>query len=167
MNKSDREALYKQLMGSYPTGVTVITTNNEKGVPVGLTVNSFASVSLDPMLILWSIDRGASSLEDFKLSKGFAVHILAADQKQLCIDFSTKGADRFGKNEWELSELNLPVLKDVYGVLQCETHRQIEAGDHIIMIGAVKDIQLFADKEPMLYFRRQLGAVPEGFYVNS
>ncbi|WP_425414689.1 flavin reductase family protein [Peribacillus kribbensis] len=155
---------FKQIMGSYPTGVTIITTVNEDGSPVGLTVNSFASVSLDPLMVLWCLDRKSTHLNAFKNSIGFAVNILAADQCELCWAFAGKSLDRFSKADWSYSENNLPVISESLGVMECKTVQTIEAGDHIIFIGQIIDI-VKRDKEPMLYFRRNVGLIPEGWPV--
>src|SRR5690554_800644 len=100
---TEQQQLFKKALGNYPTGVTIITTTDENGTPVGLTVNSFASVSLDPLMVLWSIDHKVSSLETFKTSGKFAVHILEGNQQELCLNFASKDVDRFGSCDWELS----------------------------------------------------------------
>lgn len=154
--------LYKEIMGSYPTGVTIITTMDEDGNPSGLTVNSFASVSLDPLLVLWCIDKKSSSFDAFRKAPGFAVHILSHEQQNECWAFAGKELDRFSKCNWQLSNQNLPVIQNSLGVLECETFQQIDAGDHIIFIGEVVEIDK-QNKEPMLYFRRNVGAIPAGW----
>jgi flavin reductase (DIM6/NTAB) family NADH-FMN oxidoreductase RutF len=154
---------FKQAMGNYPTGVTVVTAFDENNEPMGLTVNSFASVSLEPLLILWSINNGAGSYKDFLKTEKFAVNILASDQADLCTLFSSSVEDRFGACDWKKSELNLPVLSDSLAVLQCKVFKKVDAGDHTIMIGEVLDIHN-EEKEPLLYHRRTIGAIPETFY---
>ena len=149
---------FRKAMGSYPTGVTVVTAYNEDNEPMGLTVNSFASVSLDPLLILWSIDKRVSSYDAFLKVDHFSVNILASDQGDLCNLFASRVPDRFGQCDWEKSELALPVLKDTLATLQCKVYNKVEAGDHTIMIGEVLDIQN-SDKEPLLYHKRTLGHV--------
>ena len=154
---------FKKALGNYPTGVTVVTTVDQENNPVGLTVNSFASVSLDPLLILWSIDKRSKSLSDFTKSKKFAVNILANDQEKLCFLFSSKEVDRFGQCEWQRSESQLPILANVASVLECETVQEIEAGDHVILIGQVHRI-VNANKAPLLYHQRSVGGIPKTFY---
>lgn len=160
---SQKQELFKKAMGDYPTGVTIVTTIDADGTPVGLTVNSFASVSLDPTLILWSINQKVSSLKAFTEGKGFAVHILSEDQQELCKTFASKNVDRFGSCSWELSDNFLPVIEGARAVLQCNTFKTIEAGDHTILIGEVIDISL-NEKDPMLYHRRKFGPIPTEFY---
>ncbi|MGX9132979.1 flavin reductase family protein [Rummeliibacillus sp. JY-2-4R] len=154
---------FKKALGNYPTGVTVVTTFDQEDVPVGLTVNSFASVSIDPLLILWSIDKKSKSLDVFKNAKKFAVNILASDQDKLCFLFSSKVIDRFAECKWNRSENSLPVLEDTASVLECETYQQVEAGDHLILIGKVKNI-VNSGKAPLLYHQRNVGEIPKTFY---
>ncbi len=162
-NKIDQVASFKAAMGNYPTGVTVVTAFNSDGKPMGLTVNSFASVSLDPLLILWSIDKRVYSYEEFLKVDKFTVNILAADQGDICNLFASKVEDRFAECEWNKSELNLPVLSNSLATLECKVFNKVEAGDHTIMIGEVLHIQNAA-KEPLLYHRRNIGAIPTEFY---
>jgi flavin reductase (DIM6/NTAB) family NADH-FMN oxidoreductase RutF len=165
MENSNQVDIFKQVLGNYPTGVTVVTTTDESGVPLGLTVNSFASVSIDPLLILWSIDKRVSTHDIFAKIDKFAVHVLAADQGELCSLFASKGIDRFKNCEWELSEHKLPILKDVAGILQCRTFKTVDAGDHTILIGEIIDIK-GEQKEPLLYHKRKFGKIPDEFYNN-
>ncbi|MDQ0229571.1 flavin reductase family protein [Metabacillus malikii] len=161
MNNKNTE-LFKEVMGNYPTGVTVVTTVTSEGTPIGLTVNSFASVSIDPLLILWSIDKRVSTYEEFTKTNKFAVHVLASDQGDLCSLFASKGTDRFANCEWRLKE-GLPILADVAGVLHCHTYKTIDAGDHTILIGEVVEIES-DKKEPLLYHKRKFGGIPAEFY---
>lgn len=158
----ERVGLFKQIMGSYPTGVTIVTTVGANGEPVGLTVNSFTSVSLEPLLVLWCVDKRFSALDAFLSSDKFAVHILAEDQGDACWAFAGKAPDRFAKVEWRFSNQHLPVISGSLGVFECKKTHQIEAGDHFVLIGEVVDIQK-NEKEPLLYFRRHVGAVPAGW----
>ena len=154
---------FKKALGNYPTGVTVVTTFDKENKPIGLTVNSFASVSLDPLLILWSIDKKSKSLEDFMSTEKFAVNILASDQEKICFLFSSKEVDRFAQCEWQRSANNLPILANTASILECKNVQQIEAGDHVILIGQVTNI-LNADKAPLLYHQRSVGEIPKTFY---
>lgn len=159
----DRASIFKEVMGNYPTGVTVCTTTDEHGNPLGLTVNSFASVSIDPLLILWSIDKGVSSYEPFVKAGRFAVNILAEDQGDICLLFATKGTDRFNNCEWTMSQNKLPIIAGTAGVMECETYQTIDAGDHTIFIGKVVGIKN-NNKQPLMYHKRKFGSIPEQFY---
>ncbi|WP_242698255.1 flavin reductase family protein [Bacillus sp. SD088] len=162
MDKSLNTARYLDVMGNYPTGVTVVTTTHEN-TPLGLTVNSFASVSLDPLLVLWSIDKQVSSYPVFTQADHFAINVLANDQADICSLFARKDIDRFNQCEWEFSKMKLPILSGTAGVLECKTFKTIEAGDHTILIGEVVDI-LSTNKKPLLYHQRKMGEIPEEFY---
>lgn len=164
MRKIENQKLFKEVMGNYPTGVTVITTTDKDGKPVGLTVNSFASVSLEPLMILWSIDHNVSTIKSFVEGEKFVVHILAGDQQELCKTFASKNVDRFSRCNWEFSKNLLPIIDGVFAVLECDTFKTVEAGDHTILIGEVTNIRM-EQKEPMLYHRRHFAAIPSEFYV--
>ncbi|PIC63232.1 oxygenase [Sporosarcina sp. P13] len=167
MQKVEKQELFKQIMGNYPTGVTILTTTDEGGTPLGLTVNSFASVSLEPLMLLWSIDHRVSSLKEFTEGGKFAVHVLAGEQQELCKTFASKVEDRFSACEWKLSDNKLPIIEGAFGVFECKTFKTIEAGDHTVLIGEVTDIQIDPEKEPMLYHRRVFGPVPQEFYLSE
>ena len=163
MLNEETKQLFKEAMGSYPTGVTIVTSTDINGNPVGLTVNSFASVSLDPLMVLWSIDHKVSTLKTFTEQGKFAVHILAGDQQELCKTFASKNVDRFSTCKWDFSDHELPIIEGAFTVLECYTFKTVEAGDHTILIGEVTNIQI-NEKAPMLYHRRQFGPIPENFY---
>ncbi|WP_068982674.1 MULTISPECIES: flavin reductase family protein [Lysinibacillus] len=160
---TDKVAAFKLALGNYPTGVTVVTACNDADEPIGLTVNSFASVSIDPLLILWSLDKKSQLHPYFTAAEKFAVNILASNQEHLCTLFSSKIPDRFAQAQWSTSVHGLPILHDTVATLQCTTFRQIDAGDHTIFIGQVLAID-HAQKEPLLYHRRHIGEIPKSFY---
>lgn len=156
---AEKVNVFKQIMGRYPTGVTIVTTIDDSGVPAGLTVNSFASVSIDPLMVLWCIDKRSSSLSKFVNTEKFAVHTLASDQTDACWTFAGKEQDKFAKVNWVVSKNDLPILVDSLGVLECQTVQQIDAGDHIIFLGEVIELSK-KPKEPLLYFNRNIGEIP-------
>nr|WP_263326593.1 flavin reductase family protein [Neobacillus sp. Marseille-Q6967] len=156
---ADKINIFKQIMGVYPTGVTIVTTMDEQGSPAGLTVNSFASVSLDPLIVLWCIDKKVSSLTKFLNAKKFAVHTLSSDQADACWAFAGKEPDRFSKVNWKVSDNGLPIITDSLGTFECRTIQQIDAGDHVILLGEVIDLNK-QDKDPLLYFNRKIGPIP-------
>ncbi|RNF39793.1 flavin reductase family protein [Planococcus salinus] len=154
--------LFKEIMGSYPTGVTVITTKDENQKPVGLTANSFVSVSIDPLMILWCIDKKAGSWNAFDQAEKFAVNILSGDQKDACMTFaSKKEPDRFSRQPWKYSDNDLPILENVYASMECKKVQQVDAGDHYILIGEVIDLSKNEELDPMMYFRRNMGPIPK------
>lgn len=154
---------FKKAMGNYPTGVTVITTLNQENKPIGMTVNSFASVSLNPLLILWSIDKKSSALKGFLEGEHFCVNILSDNQANLCALFASKVSNRFEQCDWYQSESRLPLLRGAVSHLECQTVNKIDAGDHFILIGKVFNIH-HEDKNPLLYHKRTVGNIPADFY---
>ena len=162
-NIVEKQAEFKKALGNYPTGVTVVTTFDKQNNPIGLTVNSFASVSLDPLLILWSIDKKSGSFPVFSETEKFAVNLLADHQADICNLFASKVEDRFSQCKWERSDRELPLISESLSQLECKTVEQIDAGDHIIFIGEVLHIHN-EEKDPLLYHRRTVGAIPPSFY---
>lgn len=158
--------LFKAAMGNYPTGVTVVTALDENDQPIGLTVNSFASVSLDPLLVLWSIDKRVSTYDTFAKIDQFAINILANDQADVAMLFASRNVDRFSNCDWTLSENHLPVIKNANATLQCKTFKHVEAGDHMILIGEIIDIDV-DQKNPLLYHNRKMGALPAVFHEEN
>ncbi|MCB8876694.1 flavin reductase [Acidisoma silvae] len=133
----DRARQFRNALGSFATGVTVITARAADGSDVGVTANSFNSVSLDPPMILWSIGKNSSSLAAFMQAEHFAVHILAADQEQLSGRFAKSGTDKFAGIDIERGQGDVPLLKGAAARFQCRTAFRHEAGDHYILVGEV------------------------------
>ena len=129
----------RQLLGCFPTGVSVITTRGADGRPVGLTCNSFSSVSLEPPLVLFSLRKASSLLETFRQAPGFAINILSQRQDALSGRFaSSKIHDKFEGVAWRTGELGLPVIDDCLASFECSAHACHEAGDHDVFIGEVR-----------------------------
>jgi len=132
----DRRAL-RAALGCFATGIAVVTTRGAAGAPVGLTVNSFNSVSLDPPLILWSISLTAPSISAFRDYNAFAVNILAADQSALCTRFATPNPDKFSGVGWREGHLGVPLIEGTVAQFECSTHARHAGGDHEIYLGRV------------------------------
>jgi flavin reductase (DIM6/NTAB) family NADH-FMN oxidoreductase RutF/DNA-binding MarR family transcriptional regulator len=141
---------FRRALGNFATGVTVVTAATEDGRKVGVTANSFNSVSLDPPLILWSIDKRSSSHEVFEAASHFAVNVLAADQIDLSNNFARPKEDRFAEIEFEAGEGGSPVFVDCSARFHCEKFQQVDGGDHWIMIGKVVAFDDFG-RSPLLY----------------
>jgi len=141
---------FRRALGNFATGVTVVTAATEDGRKVGVTANSFNSVSLDPPLILWSIDKRSSSHEVFEAASHFAVNVLAADQIDLSNNFARPKEDRFAEIEFEAGEGGAPVFVDCSARFHCEKFQQVDGGDHWIMIGKVVAFDDFG-RSPLLY----------------
>ncbi|MBV7257186.1 flavin reductase [Pacificimonas sp. WHA3] len=128
---------FRNALSSFATGVTVVTTVAPDGNDVGLTANSFNSVSLDPPMILWSLARASSSLPAFQAAEYFAVHILSSEQQALSNRFASRDVDRFEGLTLSRGPANIPLLEDFGARFQCRTAHQYEGGDHIIFVGEV------------------------------
>ena len=127
----------RRAFGNFATGVTVVTTLDATGNPCGFTANSFTSVSIDPPLLLVSIAKTAFGCDVFTASRGFAVNILAQDQRDLSNRFARAGADKFADQVWHAGLSGSPIIDNVVAWFDCEHHEQVDAGDHIILIGRV------------------------------
>jgi flavin reductase (DIM6/NTAB) family NADH-FMN oxidoreductase RutF/DNA-binding MarR family transcriptional regulator len=141
---------FRRALGNFATGVTVVTAATASGRKVGVTANSFNSVSLDPPLILWSIDKRSNSHEVFEEASHFAVNVLAADQIDLSNNFARPKDDRFAEIEFEPGEGGAPVFADCSARFHCEKFQQVDGGDHWIMIGKVVAFDDFG-RSPLLY----------------
>jgi len=144
--------LFRQALGSFTTGVTIVTTADATGRSVGITANSFNSVSLTPPMVLWSLSRASSSLATFMRAKHFAVHILAADQDALASTFAQRGIDRFADLNFERGPDGIPLLDGCAARFECRTAFQYEGGDHMIFVGEVLNFEHW-DREPLVFKR--------------
>lgn len=141
---------FRKTLGSFTTGVTVITTCTGEGQPVGVTANSFNSVSLDPPMVLWSLAKSSRSLAAFDSASHWAVHILSAAQETLSNRFAKAGEDKFGGIETLSGVSGIPLLTNCTARLQCKTTFKYEGGDHIIYVGEVLDFER-SDAPPLVY----------------
>lgn len=142
----------RSAFGSFMTGVTVVTTIDETGQPRGFTANSFTSVSLDPPLLLICIGKAAASCATFSKAPGFAVNILAEDQKTVSANFASKRPDKFTDVGWHRSAQGMPLIDGALSWFECVRSEVIDAGDHVILLGAIRS---FATREanPLGYAR--------------
>jgi 3-hydroxy-9,10-secoandrosta-1,3,5(10)-triene-9,17-dione monooxygenase reductase component len=141
---------FRSALGTFATGVTIVTTQSPSADDVGITANSFNSVSLDPPMILWSLARKALSLPAFLDNPCFAVHILAANQDELSQRFAMQGAEKFADLPVERGVGNVPLLTGCAARFQCRTAFKYEGGDHIIFVGEVVSFDT-GQKPPLLY----------------
>lgn len=137
MQAKVRSTDYRRALAQFATGVTVVTTRAADGTPVGLTVNSFNSVSLEPPLVLWSLALKANSLPAFEQCGHYAVNVLSDQQLSVATRFATRGADRFGLADWHAGPFQLPVLDDCVATLVATNRSRYREGDHMILVGEV------------------------------
>jgi flavin reductase (DIM6/NTAB) family NADH-FMN oxidoreductase RutF len=154
--------LFRKVMGSFPTGVTVITAEREPGRVHGMTANSFASVSLDPLLILVCIDQDARLLSYVKTQQRFGVNILKDTQQAISQYFAKPNQDpadeaRLGV-AFAWTETGIPLLKDALAHIGCNVAAQHKSGDHTIFVGEVESLELM-EGEPLFYHRGKYGGM--------
>lgn len=146
---------FRDVMSGVCTPVTVVTAA-VGGVPFGTTVSSFASLSLDPPLISLALDRGSSLLAQIRTAGRFAVNILGQTQDDLAVAFARRGVDRFGAAAWHF-ERGLPRLTDAPSWMECDLHRTVEGGDHLLLLGLVRSAGNRAHVAPLVYANRTFG----------
>lgn len=152
---SDDTLAYRRALGSFATGVCVVTAHSANG-PLGMTINSFTSVSLEPRLVLWCLDEQSERWPAFSAAEHFAIHVLGAEDRAR--------AERFAKGIWSLAPEDYldrpdaaPCLPDVLCRLDCRTHRRIPMGDHMILVGEVQTFQA-RDGEALTFWRGRYGS---------
>lgn len=128
----------RRALGRFGTGVTIVSTLGADGVPVGVTANSFSSVSLDPPIVLWSLRRHSPSLAAFDSAGRFVINVLALDQLELSRRFASSLPDKFAGVECRPGVAGLPVLEGCAAVFECRTEQRLEVGDHILYLGRVE-----------------------------
>lgn len=127
----------RHALGQFATGVTIVTTANARTEPVGVTANSFSSVSLDPPMVLWSLAKSALSREAFESAEYFCVHVLTKAQRDLSELFALSGADKFRHVDWDRGPENIPMLRQFVARFLCRAHDKQPVGDHIVFVGEV------------------------------
>ncbi|WP_417453131.1 flavin reductase family protein [Kiloniella sp.] len=143
---------FRKVLGNFATGVTVVTTRDQSGIPHGLTANSFSSVSLEPPLVLFCIDKRSNCLSAFNEADAFAINVLTDEQKDISDRFA------FSEERWEgvktrTLQTGVPILEDCLANLDCSMHAQYDAGDHVIVVGKVEETLIQNEGDPLLYFR--------------
>ncbi len=142
---------FRAALATFATGVTVVTARDATGVRIGLTANSFNSVSLSPPLVLWSLSRSAASMAVFARGSHYAINILAADQRDLAERFASKRADRFEGIALREGASGAPILEGVAAVFECFNRSRYEEGDHTIFVGEVERCERRAGAQPLIF----------------
>lgn len=160
----DPKAL-RRALGNFATGVTIVTAIDTEGTMVGVTANSFSSLSIDPPLILWSSKKDARSVPIFEAALHFAVNILAWDQLEMSNHFARQQEDKFAGVDWEEGIGGVPIFPNCAGRFQCETYDKLDGGDHWIFVGRVVAFDDFG-RAPLCFHQGSYGIVlshPEAF----
>ena len=142
---------FRYALGCYPTGVTIITAPDGDGGMVGITANSFASVSLDPPLVLWSLDTSAFSMDAFVNAGHFGVNVLAQRQLEMSQHFASRQRDKFADVEYEIGAGGVALFADSAARFQCRTVATHDGGDHRIFMGEVLDFDHDPEVEPLVF----------------
>jgi len=154
---------FRDALGSFPTGITVMTASSDEASHIGITVNSFTSVSLDPPLVLWCIDRRSRRYPAFAGTQGFTVSILASGHKAVSARLAGAGEHSLDGIALIPTELGPPALADSLAVFECALESVQDAGDHAILIGRV--LRFWRNDgagAPLVYFRGKYGALAQG-----
>lgn len=151
----DTRAL-RDALGHYATGVAIVTATGDEGTPVGMTINSFTSVSMTPPLVAWCVDRRAASYRIFAGATRFSISVLAAHQADLARRFATRGEDKFRDINWRTSA---PVMEGSCAHFCCETYSRVLLGDHLMLVGKVTDFDSRATS-PLLFARGEFQSLP-------
>lgn len=145
---------FRRALGTFPTGVAIITTRGPDGQPVGLTCNSFSSVSLDPPLVLWSLRSNSKSLATFRAASSFAINVLAEDQGKLSARFASSTiADKFDGVAHGEGFRGVPLIDDCLARFECSTYSEHEAGDHVVFIGRVERFDHGRQEDPLVFYK--------------
>ncbi|RME64323.1 MAG: flavin reductase [Alphaproteobacteria bacterium] len=156
---------FRTALGQFATGVTIITAYGEDGAPFGMTANSFSSLSLDPPLVLWSIDKKATLFDAFERTSGYMVNVLSAQQQALCGRFAQRNDDpRLAKHRFDGIATDGkgrfgPRLAGSLAAFDCAVEARIDGGDHRIVIGRVDDFVMQANS-PLVFFAGRLTTLP-------
>lgn len=150
----DATVAYRRALGAFPTGVTVVTAEDDQG-PLGLTVNSFTSVSLDPPLVLWCLQNTSDRRHAFSAAQYFAVNFLGADDRHHSQRFASQ-AYRLDPEELDSAPGRAPFLKGALTRLECLTRKRLEIGDHTVLVGEVVAFDT-RDGDALLFFRGRYG----------
>ncbi|MCI0543618.1 MAG: flavin reductase family protein [Actinobacteria bacterium] len=155
-------------MAEYPTGVTIVTSTDRNGGPVGLSVNSFTSLSLDPPLVLICVGRESNTWPMIRGSRLFAVNVLADGHGDVCRRFASRGIDRFADLDVVLGRNGAPLLPDVSSfALECSLDQVMPGGDHEIATGLVTALHRFEAARPLLFFRGEFTTVELGIKTSN
>ncbi|WNO76910.1 flavin reductase family protein [Streptomyces sp. AM8-1-1] len=149
-------AVFRRVLGHVPTSVCVVTATTPQG-PVGVTVGSFTSVSLDPPLVVFYCGRQSASAQAIIRSGHFCVNVLAEDQQQVCAAFAGRSANRFNTGDWELTDQAAPRLGGAAAWIECDVEDSFPAGDHVAVVGQVQRLAAAGGpRKPLIFHRGQL-----------
>ena len=150
---------FRQALGQFATGVCVVTTVPHGKAPIGMTINSFASVSLEPALVLWSIQNNSECFADFEAADGFAINVLSSEQGALSSQYARKVEHRLEAAHFRLGKSGNPVLKGALTTFECRVWARYPGGDHQILVGEVLELDMRPTGKPLLFHKGLYGQV--------
>ena len=158
MGTIDRQTFF-DVMASFPSGVAIVTTRAEDGVPRGLTTTAVCSVSAEPPTILVCVDLGSRTLAALRACRRFVVNFMGEGRSELCLLFASKAEDKFARVAWRPTASGLPLLADdVLAWAECSTEQELEVGDHVLLVARVESGGVQPELEPpLMYYRRSWG----------
>ncbi len=142
----------RNALGRFATGVCIISTVAESGEALGMTANSFASVSLDPPLVLWSLQNNSEVFDVFSAPRHFAINVLASEHQEHSNRYAKKGDHLLDPAHYTPGKFGSPLINDALVSFECELHASHEGGDHLIIVGLVKDLRSREGGDPLLFF---------------
>lgn len=151
---------YRNALGKFGTGVAIVTSKTTDDLPVGVTINSFNSVSLDPPIVLWSLNKQSPSLKAFDDTGRFVIHVLSKDQVDLSKRFSSRIEEKFANVEYEFGDLGVPLIPACAAIFECTTWQRQQVGDHILFLGLVENFKS-TEKEALLYYKGRYASCTE------
>lgn len=150
------EVEFRHCMGNFATGVVVVTTSSADGANHGVTISSFASLSLNPPLIMFGLDKQAHIHHHFIESQKFIVNILSENQQDISQNFAHPSSVDWLSIEYDESEITKsPILKGANAFIECDLHKTLDGGDHTIMVGKVVNLKTLSDNPPLVYYKGQ------------
>ena len=150
-------AAFKKLMADMPQAVTIVTAMSADGQPVGATLSAVMSLSMNPPMMVAAFDRGSDTLASLTEGRPFLIHILGEGQEKLAYRFAGKGGSaKFDEIDWSAAPCGSPKLPSAAGVIACRVVQLHEGGDHVLVTGAIQDIEHPEEAEPLVYHRREL-----------
>lgn len=156
----NQDKVFRQCLGKFATGITVVTCTDEHGRPCGITANSFSSVSLEPPLVLWNIAKVSNSLDAYLNAEHFAINVLSSEQRDLSSHFAKSDHTLFDSIEFQTSNHGAPILPGTTACFECQTHQIYDCGDHFIIVGRVIGFES-SDRQPLLFFNGQYALVED------
>jgi flavin reductase (DIM6/NTAB) family NADH-FMN oxidoreductase RutF len=150
MDLGDREL--RDAFGRFATGVCLITTVTEAGESIALTANSFSSVSLDPPLVLWSLQENSDAYDRYAAARRFAINVLTLEQRALSEQYARRGQHRLAEEHYRAGEWGSPLILGALAAFECELEATCPGGDHLIIVGRVKGMQSRVGGEPLLFY---------------